>query len=121
MLQHPILINRPIVETELGIKLCRPSEEVFELLPVGPVPPFLKETEESWSTPAAAAGRARVLAARRATTNNDAPGNARRCRSSCLHLRALRAQLAKRSEAIDSLKPRKKSNGASLRRGIDMR
>jgi arsenate reductase len=43
MLQHPILINRPIVETELGTKLCRPSEEVLELLPLGAVPPFTKE------------------------------------------------------------------------------
>jgi arsenate reductase len=34
MLEHPILINRPIVVTELGTKLCRPSEEVLELLPV---------------------------------------------------------------------------------------
>ena len=34
MQEHPILINRPIVETELGTKLCRPSEEVLELLPV---------------------------------------------------------------------------------------
>jgi arsenate reductase len=32
MLRHPILINRPIVVTELGTKLCRPSEEVLELL-----------------------------------------------------------------------------------------
>jgi arsenate reductase len=42
MLQHPILINRPIVETELGTNLCRPSEEVLELLPVGPVPAVLE-------------------------------------------------------------------------------
>ena len=34
MLAHPILINRPIVITELGTKLCRPSEAVLELLPV---------------------------------------------------------------------------------------
>jgi arsenate reductase len=32
MLAHPILINRPIVVTRLGTKLCRPSEEVLELL-----------------------------------------------------------------------------------------
>ena len=43
MLQHPILINRPIVQTPLGTKLCRPSEEVLELLPVGRLPPFTKE------------------------------------------------------------------------------
>jgi len=33
MLQHPILINRPIVVTPLGTKLCRPSEIVLEILP----------------------------------------------------------------------------------------
>lgn len=33
MLAHPILINRPIVVTPLGVKLCRPSETVRELLP----------------------------------------------------------------------------------------
>ena len=43
MLAHPILINRPIVETPLGTKLCRPSEEVLELLPVGRVESFTKE------------------------------------------------------------------------------
>ena len=43
MLQHPILINRPIVVTELGTKLCRPSEEVLELLPVPKLAPFAKE------------------------------------------------------------------------------
>lgn len=34
MQQHPILINRPVVRTALGAKLCRPSEAVLELLPV---------------------------------------------------------------------------------------
>lgn len=33
MLEHPILINRPIVVTERGVKLCRPAELVKELLP----------------------------------------------------------------------------------------
>jgi len=33
MLAHPILINRPVVVTPLGVKLCRPSETVRELLP----------------------------------------------------------------------------------------
>jgi len=46
MLRHPILINRPIVVTELGTKLCRPSEEVLELLPVPRIPPFTKEDGE---------------------------------------------------------------------------
>ena len=44
--QHPILMNRPVVETPLGTKLCRPSEEVLELLPVGTLPPFTKEDGE---------------------------------------------------------------------------
>ena len=43
MLSHPILINRPIVVTELGTKLCRPSEEVLELLPVARLASFRKE------------------------------------------------------------------------------
>jgi arsenate reductase len=46
MLQHPILINRPIVVTPLGVKLCRPSEEVLELLPVPRLAPFTKEDGE---------------------------------------------------------------------------
>jgi arsenate reductase len=44
--QHPILMNRPVVQTPLGTKLCRPSEEVLELLPVGPLAPFRKEDGE---------------------------------------------------------------------------
>lgn len=43
IVQHPILMNRPVVETRLGTKLCRPSEAVLEILPVGPLPPFTKE------------------------------------------------------------------------------
>lgn len=46
MLAHPILINRPIVVTPLGIKLCRPSEEVLEILPLPPLTPFTKEDGE---------------------------------------------------------------------------
>ena len=34
MLAHPILINRPIVVTPLGVRLCRPSEAVLDLLPI---------------------------------------------------------------------------------------
>jgi arsenate reductase (glutaredoxin) len=34
MMAHPILINRPIVVTPMGVRLCRPSEAVIELLPV---------------------------------------------------------------------------------------
>ena len=33
MLEHPILINRPSVETDYGVRLCRPSEKVMDLLP----------------------------------------------------------------------------------------
>ncbi len=40
--QHPILLNRPIVVSPLGTALCRPSEAVLPLLPVGPLPPFTK-------------------------------------------------------------------------------
>lgn len=44
--RHPILLNRPLVVTPLGTRLCRPSETVLELLPVGPLPPFIKEDGE---------------------------------------------------------------------------
>lgn len=43
---HPILMNRPVVQTPLGTKLCRPSEEVLEILPVGKLPPFTKSDGE---------------------------------------------------------------------------
>lgn len=46
MQEHPILMNRPVVQTELGTKLCRPSEEVLELLPVQRLAPFVKEDGE---------------------------------------------------------------------------
>jgi arsenate reductase len=46
MLQHPILINRPIVATPLGTKLCRPSEAVLDLLPSPQQGPFTKEDGE---------------------------------------------------------------------------
>lgn len=46
MIEHPILINRPIVETSLGTKLCRPSETVLEILPEGAVTSFTKEDGE---------------------------------------------------------------------------
>lgn len=44
--QYPILMNRPVVRTPLGTKLCRPSEAVLELLPVGKLEPFKKEDGE---------------------------------------------------------------------------
>ena len=45
MLAHPILINRPIVVTPKGVKLCRPSEAVLDLLD-HPVGRFVKEDGE---------------------------------------------------------------------------
>jgi arsenate reductase len=46
MLEHPILINRPFVVTELGIKLCRPSELVLDLLSAPQLKAFSKEDGE---------------------------------------------------------------------------
>jgi len=46
MMAHPILINRPIVVTPLGVKLCRPSEAVLDLLPVPQRGEFRKEDGE---------------------------------------------------------------------------
>jgi len=47
MLAHPILINRPIVATPLGTRLCRPSEEVLDILPSPQKGAFNKEDGES--------------------------------------------------------------------------
>ena len=46
MLQHPILINRPIVVTPLGTRLCRPSEAVLDILPGPQQGAFSKEDGE---------------------------------------------------------------------------
>jgi len=46
MMAHPILINRPIVVSTLGVKLCRPSEEVLDLLPQPQRGAFTKEDGE---------------------------------------------------------------------------
>lgn len=46
MLQHPILINRPIVTTPLGTRLCRPSEAVLDILPQPQRGAFSKEDGE---------------------------------------------------------------------------
>ena len=46
MQQHPILINRPIVVTPLGTRLCRPSEAVLPILPTLLPAPFTKEDGE---------------------------------------------------------------------------
>ena len=46
MLAHPILINRPIVASPLGVRLCRPSETVLDILPEGQKGAFTKEDGE---------------------------------------------------------------------------
>jgi arsenate reductase len=46
MLEHPILINRPIVETPKGTRLCRPSEAVLDILPNFDIGAFTKEDGE---------------------------------------------------------------------------
>lgn len=47
MVQHPILMNRPIVQTALGTRLCRPSEEVLDLLDAPQRGAFSKEDGEA--------------------------------------------------------------------------
>lgn len=46
MQAHPILINRPLVVTEWGTRLCRPSEAVLDILPLPQKGPFRKEDGE---------------------------------------------------------------------------
>jgi arsenate reductase len=46
MMEHPILINRPIVVTPLGTRLCRPSEAVLDILPNPDIGPFTKDDGE---------------------------------------------------------------------------
>ncbi|KQQ35359.1 arsenate reductase [Rhizobium sp. Leaf306] len=46
MMDHPILINRPIVVTPAGVRLCRPSEAVLDILPAGQQAAFAKEDGE---------------------------------------------------------------------------
>ena len=46
MLEHPILVNRPIVCSPKGVRLCRPSERVLDLLDRWPEGPFCKEDGE---------------------------------------------------------------------------
>jgi arsenate reductase (glutaredoxin) len=50
MLAHPILINRPIVVTPRGTRLCRPSEKVLEILSNPDIGDFIKEDGEVIST-----------------------------------------------------------------------
>jgi arsenate reductase len=46
MLKHPILINRPIVVTPKGVKLCRPSQTVLDILPNPHIGRFVKQDGE---------------------------------------------------------------------------
>lgn len=52
MIEHPILINRPIVVTPKGTRLCRPSEVVIEILPNSNIGSFVKEDGEIISSDA---------------------------------------------------------------------
>jgi len=47
MMEHPILINRPIVVTPSQTKLCRPSEAVLDILPNTDIGPFTKDNGET--------------------------------------------------------------------------
>jgi arsenate reductase len=51
MVEHPVLVNRPIVCTPKGAALCRPSEKVFDLLDVKPGASFTKEDGEVVTAP----------------------------------------------------------------------
>jgi arsenate reductase (glutaredoxin) len=46
MMAHPILINRPLVVSPLGVRLCRPSEAVLDILPAPQQGAFAKEDGE---------------------------------------------------------------------------
>lgn len=47
MIEHPVMINRPLVVSPLGVKLCRPSEAVLDLLPDQQLGTFTKENGEA--------------------------------------------------------------------------
>lgn len=51
MLEHPVLVNRPIVVSSRGVALCRPSEKVFALLDVAPGATFTKDDGEVVTAP----------------------------------------------------------------------
>lgn len=51
MLAHPVLIERPIVVTPRGVRLCRPSERVLDILPNPDIGPFTKEDGEVVTSP----------------------------------------------------------------------
>ncbi|GAA3277689.1 arsenate reductase (glutaredoxin) [Sphingomonas yabuuchiae] len=46
MMAHPVLINRPLVVSPIGVRLCRPSEAVLDLLPAPQLGAFAKEDGE---------------------------------------------------------------------------
>nr|WP_308428210.1 arsenate reductase (glutaredoxin) [Arenicella chitinivorans] len=46
MIKHPVLVNRPLVVSPLGVRLCRPSEAVLDLLEHWPSGPYFKEDGE---------------------------------------------------------------------------
>lgn len=46
MMAHPVLINRPLVVSPLGVRLCRPSEVVLDIIPTGQLGAFAKEDGE---------------------------------------------------------------------------
>ena len=46
MMNHPVLINRPLVVSPMGVRLCRPSEEVLDILPQPQRAAFAKEDGE---------------------------------------------------------------------------
>ena len=56
MMAHPILINRPIVVTPKGVRLCRPSEVVLSILPNASIGRFVEEDGEVVAAPGAQAG-----------------------------------------------------------------
>ena len=60
MIAHPILINRPLVVSPLGVRLCRPSEQVLDLLPEAQRTPFTKEDGEQVVDPRSGAGGERA-------------------------------------------------------------
>ena len=51
MMKHPILINRPIVETPKGVRLCRPSEKVLDILSNPAIGRFVKEDGDVVAVP----------------------------------------------------------------------
>jgi arsenate reductase (glutaredoxin) len=66
---HPILLNRPIVVTPWGVRLCRPSELVLDILPLPQLGPFAKENGEL----VIGADDQRVINGRQRNTEHRAP------------------------------------------------